>query len=488
MKAWKNFIKISCLLIFILGYQSVEAQQDLAQQAYAIIDNNCLICHGTHGPYTENLVIQDRAQLIATGTVIAGNPDGSEFYRRLIEDTAEKPRMPWGQPPLTDEAIATIQQWIAAGAPDWEVQYDINFITTDTMLSTIQTHLSTLGSFDRPFARYFTLTHLYNAGESPEALGAYLIALSKLVNSLSWGFAIIKPQPIDAAETIFYIDLRDYEWDIRGDAWTQIEQVYPYAIEFDAGTQAGLLEKLTNLREEMSCEVPFVHVDWFLATASLPPLYHDILDLPETDRALERELDVDVARNIQSAPGRRVWRAGFNDSGVSNNNRVVERHTSRYGAYWKSYDFAGNVGTQDIFTHPLSFTQDGGEVVFNLPNGLQAYYISDASGNRIDVAPTTIVANPGASDPAVRNGLSCIGCHTEGMKAFEDGVRSAIEQTENPVYDKPQALRLYVEKSVMNEHLSNDAERYKAALETTGGVFGGIEPVHRFYEAFSRTT
>ena len=484
MRAWKNFIKISCLLIFILGYQSVEAQQDLAQQAYAIIDNNCLICHGTHGPYTEDLVIQDRAQLIATGTVIPGNPDGSEFYKRLIEDTAEKPRMPWGQPPLSPEAIATVQQWIAAGAPDWEVQYDINFITTDTMLSTIQTHLSTLGSFDRPFARYFTLTHLYNAGESPEALGAYLIALSKLVNSLSWGFAIIKPQPIDAAETIFYIDLRDYEWDIRGDAWTQIEQTYPYAIEFDAGTQAGLLEKLTNLREEMSCEVPFVHVDWFLATASLPPLYHDILDLPETDRALERELDVDVARNIQSAPGRRVWRAGFNDSGVSNNNRVVERHTSRYGAYWKSYDFAGNVGTQDIFTHPLSFTQDGGEVVFNLPNGLQAYYISDASGNRIDVAPTTIVANPGASDPAVRNGLSCIGCHTEGMKAFEDGVRSAIEQTENPVYDKPQALRLYVEKSVMNEHLSNDAERYKAALETTGGVFGGIEPVHRFYEAF----
>ena len=484
MKAWKNFIKISCLLIFILGYQSVEAQQDLAQQAYAIIDNNCLICHGTHGPYTENLVIQDRAQLIATGTVIPGNPDGSEFYKRLIEDTAEKPRMPWGQPPLTQATVATIRQWIAAGAPDWEVQYDINFITTDTMLSTIQTHLATLDSFDRPFARYFTLTHLYNAGGSPEALGAYLIALSKLVNSLSWGFEIIKPQPIDAAETIFYIDLRDYEWDIRGDAWTQIEQVYPYAIEFDAGTQAGLLEKLTNLREEMSCEVPFVHVDWFLATASLPPLYHDLLDLPATDRELERELDVNVARNIQSAPGVRVWRAGFNDSGVSNNNRVVERHRSRYGAYWKSYDFAGNVGTQDIFTHPLSFTQDGGEVVFNLPNGLQAYYISDALGNRIDVAPTTIVANPGASDPAVRNGLSCIGCHTEGMKAFEDGVRSAIEQTENPVYDKPQALRLYVEKSVMNEHLSNDAERYKSALEATGGVFGGIEPVHRFYEAF----
>ena len=482
----KNFIKVSFLLMFILGYQSVEAQQDLAQQAYAIFQQNCLGCHGEHGAFTENLVIQDRAQLIATGTVVPGNPDGSEFYKRLIEDTAEKPRMPWLQPPLTQATVATIQQWIAAGAPDWTIQHDINFITTDTMLSTIQTHLATLDSFDRPFARYFTLTHLYNAGESPEALGAYLIALSKLVNSLSWGFEIIRPQPIDAAGTIFYIDLRDYEWDIRGDGWTQIEQAYPYAIEFDASTQAGLLGKLRNLRQDMNCEVPFVHVDWFLATASLPPLYHDILDLPATDRELERDLDVNVDRNIQSAPGVRVWRAGLNDSGVSNNNRVVERHTSRYGAYWKSYDFAGNVGTQNVFTNPLSFTQDGGEVVFNLPNGLQAYYISDASGNRIDVAPTTIVSNPGASDPAVRNGLSCIGCHTEGMKDFEDQVRGVVEQIPNPPFDKDQALRLYAEKAVMDRHLSDDTARYKAALEATGGVFGGIEPVHRFYEAFQR--
>ena len=83
-----------------------------------------------------------------------------------------------------------------------------------------------------PSARYFTLTHLYNAGESSETLRAYQIALSKLVNSLSWGSEIIQPQPIDERKTIFYIDLRNYEWDVRNDAWTQIEQEYPYSIEF----------------------------------------------------------------------------------------------------------------------------------------------------------------------------------------------------------------------------------------------------------------
>ena len=485
MKVWKNLIKISVLLILILGYQTAEAQQDLAQQAYQILDHNCSSCHGEHGTFTEQLIIRSSRELIDSGAIIPGDPNGSKFYQRLIETDLAK-RMPLNAPPLTEEALGIIHRWIQTGATDWTTftRPDIDFITSNQVLETIEDHVESLPPFDRAFARYFTLTHLYNAGETTEALRAYSVALSKLVNSLSWGFEVKKPTPIDPRETIFHIDLRHYEWDIRNEAWTQIEREYPYKIEFDPETQASLNEKLTNLREEMRCEVPFVHVDWFLATASLPPLYHDILDLPETDRELERDLDVNVARNIQSAPGVRVWRAGFNDSGVSNNNRVVERHTSRYGAYWKSYDFAGSVGAQDIFTHPLSFRPDGSEIIFNLPNGLQAYYISDASGNRIDVAPTTIVSNPAASDPAVRNGLSCIGCHTEGMKTFEDTVRTTVQRTQNPRFDKEQALRLYVEKAVMDAHVQDDKIRYEAALRETGGIPGGIEPVHRFHEVF----
>ena len=471
------------ILTFILmGFGTAQAQENLAQEAYAIFQQSCLGCHGEHGSFTEDLIIESAPALVATGSVVPGDPNESELYKRLLGPTENGFQMPFNQPPLSAEAIGTIQRWIAAGAPDWEVQYDINFITTATMLDTIVGHLETLSAFDRPFARYFTLTHLYNAGESPEALGAYKIALSKLVNSLSWGVEVINPTPIDLREMIFYIDLRHYEWD-RNEAWTQIEREYPYQIEFGPETQAGLHEKLAHLRGEMDCEVPFVHVDWFLATASLPPLYHDILDLPETDRELEEQLDVDVTRNIDSAPGVRVWRAGFNDSGVSNNNRVVERHTSRYGAYWKSYDFAGSVGLQHIFTHPLTFRHDGGEVVFNLPNGLQGYYISDALGNRIDEAPTTIVSNPAASNPAVRNGLSCIGCHTEGMKTFEDEVRAVIlKLPDGP--ERDQGLRLYVEQSKMDVLVAEDTERYREALEKTGGVFGGIEPVHRFHEEF----
>ena len=472
------------LLTFLLGSQHVAAQSQLAQDTYAIFEGSCLICHGPDGAYRETLLME-HATLIGGGTVVPGNPNASELYKRLLGPTESGVQMPFGQPPLPPQSIEAIRRWIVAGAPDWATipTTDSRFISPGEILDTIETHLMSLEPFDRAFARYFTLAHLYNSGETPELLGEYRNALSKLVNSLSWGSTITNPQPIDAQATIFYTDLRHYEWD-RNDSWTKIEEAYPYHISFDAPAHTALRNQLGRLQTQMKTDVPSIHIDWFLATASKPPLYHDLLSLPLTDRQLETRLEVDVAGNLVNAPGVRVWRAGFNNSGVSNNNRVVERHTSRYGAYWKSYDFAGSVGAQNIFTHPLNFTHDGGEAIFNLPNGLQGYYLVNASGFRLDEAPINIVSNPAASDPTVRNGLSCIGCHTEGMKTLEDQVRSVIESNTNPPYNKAQALRLYVEKSDMDARVGGDMERYRGALEATGGAIGGVEPISRFHEAF----
>ncbi len=492
MKSGKYFFLI---ILTCIGFGTADAQENLAHEAYAIFEQNCLNCHGESGAYKDELLIE-RTALVDTGVIIPGDPEDSEFYKRLLGPTENGAQMPLNLPPLSQEAVETIAHWITVGAPNWDVQYDINFITTDAMLDTIQTHLNSLDPFDRPSARYFTMTHLHNAGESPETLNDYRIALSKLINSLSWRRDITNPTSIDEAQTIFHIDLRRYEWNTRIDVWPQIEQIYPYNIAFDPETQAGLLEKLTRLQTETGSTVPYVHVDWFLATASLPPLYHDILGLPQTDSMLETQLEVDVASNIRDAPGINVWRAGVNNSGVSLNNRVVERHASRYNAYWKSYDFAGNLESQHIFTHPLDFTHDGGEIIFNLPNGLQAYFLVDANGSRLDEAPIDIVSNPAASDPTVRNGLSCIGCHTQGMKKFKDSVRAAVEQDQNPSYNKEQVLRLYPEQSKLDELLKKDTQIFQQALEKIGGPFTDDasrqqffkrhenEPVQRFHEAF----
>ena len=480
----QHYIVLIGLLTLIVGSQHVSAQSPLAQNAYAIFEASCLICHGPDGAYRETLLME-HTELIEGGTVVPGNPNASELYKRLLGDTERGAQMPFGQPQLPAQSIDTIRRWILAGATDWTVtpSTDNRFISPAELLKNIENHLMSLEPFDRAFARYFILTHLFNAGETPEILGEYRKALSKLVNSLSWGLTVTNPSPIDPQATIFYIDLRHYEWD-RIDGWTKIEEAYPYHIAFDAPVQTELREQLTRLQTQMNCVIPSVHIDWFLATASIPPLYHELLSLPLTDGELEQQLDVDVVGNLTTAPGVRVLRAGFNNSGVSTNNRVVERHTSRYGAYWKSYDFAGSVGAQNIFTHPLNFNHDGGEVIFNLPNGLQGYYLVDGNGLRLAEAPINIVSNPAASDPTVRNGISCIGCHTEGMKTMEDEVRSVIESNANPPYNKAQALRLYVEQSVMDARVSEDMERYREALEETGGAVGGVEPISRFHEAF----
>ena len=70
------------------------------------------------------------------------------------------------------------------------------------------------------------------------------------------------------------------------------------------------------------------------------------------------------------------------------------------------------------------------------------------------------------------------------MNTFEDEVRPVIESNATPAYDKAQALRLYVEQSEMDALVSEDMDRYRVALERTGGKVDDIEPIQRFHEAF----
>ena len=259
------FCTITCLLILLLNYLIAHAQQNLAQQAYTIFEQHCLDCHGEFGSYADVLTIK-HANLIEDKSVLPRQPDASELYLRLLGDTDNGSQMPLGQDPLDAEAIATIRRWIEAGAPDWEAlpKPKRNFITTEAMLNAIHTHVTSLTDFDRSFARYFTLTHLYNAGATDANLRAYRIALSKLINSLSWGAEVIKPKPIDREETIFYIDLRNYEWDIKTDKWYKIEQAYPYGVQLKSATYTRRYVK----RQTANCRLS-------VPTGLLPlPHYH----------------------------------------------------------------------------------------------------------------------------------------------------------------------------------------------------------------------
>ncbi|MCY4569493.1 MAG: hypothetical protein OXD49_14445, partial [Candidatus Poribacteria bacterium] len=72
MKTAINFFLIT-LTFMALESGSANAQQDLAQQAYAIFEQSCLNCHGEHGAFTEEIII-DHTALIETGAVVPGKP------------------------------------------------------------------------------------------------------------------------------------------------------------------------------------------------------------------------------------------------------------------------------------------------------------------------------------------------------------------------------------------------------------------------------
>jgi hypothetical protein len=232
----------------------------------------------------------------------------------------------------------------------------------------------------------------------------------KLLNSLSRDSKVLKMRTIDPEKTIVAFNLDDLDWE--GEDWSRVIGPYPYAMRPDA----KVYDKVASAT---GTPLPWIRGDWFAFAASRPPLYYDLLKLPTTFGELEKQTDVDVLTDIEKFL---VKRAGFQKSGVSKHNRLIERHAIPPGYFWTSYDFKGDRPEQSLFIHPLgpagpnAFRHDGGETIFSLPHGFQAYYLNTAAGDRLAKGPTEIVLDDSQLDRAVTNAISCFGCHNQGIR------------------------------------------------------------------------
>jgi len=438
---------------------------ELAQQARAILTKNCLQCHGMNGVATKNIFVLDHTRLLENKTIIAG--DANSLLLKMVETDA----MPIGQSPLSTKDKATLREWILAGAPNWDKAEEKlidkienkKFIAESKLLATIEQDLEQASERARPYLRYFSIAHLRNAEVSETELEQYRIGLTKLINSLSWHREITIPTPINTEKTLLRIDLRDFNW--TADTWRMVLATYPYAVKLPANEV---------IKSFSGAEIPYIRADWFMANASIAPLYHNILCLPNTVTELEKLLGVDVSRNLQEE--RNIIRAGLRSSGVSQNNRIVERHGSNYGAYWRSYDFSSSLDSQNIFSSPLTMTSAGGEMIFNLPNGMQAYFLADNHGKRLDVAPVAIVSDRSSPEsPIIHNGRSCMSCHFAGMKYFRDDMRATLEaelnsasRNTNRYFTLEKALAIYPTQDTLDNLLEQDQDRFRQAIEKTG--------------------
>jgi tetratricopeptide (TPR) repeat protein/mono/diheme cytochrome c family protein len=451
------------------------AEEDLARRAQAVLKTYCHRCHGQDGANEGGLnYVLDRRQLLNRKKVVPGDPAKSKLLRRMRDPDNPMPPEDEKTRPSKDE-IDLVERWIAAGAPDVQAAAAPRpFLTPDEMVRLIHDDLQRVPERDRRFTRYFTLTHLANAGLSDDELQSFRHGLAKLVNSLSWGRRIVVPHAVDPARAVFRIDLRDYQWNEK--VWDEVLARNPYGLTVPGETARACAEATR-------CPLPWVRGDWFVAAASRPPLYHDVLQLPATERELERLLRVDTAEDIRLE---RVARAGFNGSGVSRNNRLVERHEAGGVVYWRSYDFSSNAGRHNLFAHPLgpgagdgTFLHDGGEVIFSLPNGLQGYLLVDGQGRRIDKGPTAIVSDPRRPDRAVENGLSCMSCHAKGMIDKADQVRGHVLANRRAFAeaDVETVLALYPPADKFQALLREDARRFQEAVARTGAPWSVTEPI-----------
>ena len=379
------------------------------------------------------------------------------------------------------------------------------FVTLREELVAIARDVNGLDRTLQPTARYLTLTNLSNlrngAGapvESEDQLDIYRAAVSKLLNSLSRGGRIVVPKAVDAARTIYRIDLRDYGWTAK-DWENYVVRGYPYGLRGVDGRSEQDLAKATG------SGMAVVRADWFVFAASQPPLYHDLLRLPATEQELERQLGLDTQANLKAG---RAVRAGFRLSGVSQGNRLIERHEAGAGMYWKSYDFTPlqRTGGHDLFRSPLGpvgagltsnpdreFRHDGGEMIFTLPNGLHAYLLATAEGKRIDRGPTEIVQDRKRRDGAILNGISCMACHDQGMKYARDEAMEKFVDEVGPVALKAGLDRrevhavqdLYAGPEKLHAVVKADEDRYKAALEQAiPGYKQAFDPVNKLYLRF----
>jgi hypothetical protein len=445
--------------------------------------NSCYGCHIQTKDY-EAAFLHQFGDFSKVGVVNryagVGTVNSSVLYNQV-----EINRMPTqGHLPLAQKTalLKSIQAWIEAGSPLLEnvtpqkakdESYLIRVIAKD--LALLKGKAST--------TRYISLVHLYNNPETQVRLPKIREAVFKLVNSLSWQGKLVRPTILDQAGLVLRIDLADYSWTV--DQWKSIERAYPYILDH---WQLGGTDRqvMTNLVQATGTVTPIVRADWMVSQVSIPPLYNVFISLPETAAQLETHLGINVAENVASASN--VIRWAFASSGVSQHNRMIERHNiGQGGYYWKSYDFDGDEGDKDVRKNPLgigavktsgkdAFKHAGGEIIFSLPNGLQGYMLVAANGKRIDVAPVEIVSDIEQPDRNVVNGLSCMRCHSEGLIRKEDQVASSQNLSQFSSESRAAVESLYrSRKPEFKSIFEKDIARFQSSLGQLG--INGAEPI-----------
>jgi len=477
------------------------------------LETNCSGCHANGQAQGSLGNITDIDLLAREQRILAGDFEGSLLYQRISAGDASVMPPPATGVVVDAGSIERVGKYIQECAPVIGFCGDSNeYLDLDDQFALMADDINSIRDEDEELnTRYLTLTHLHNAGYCTEQIQPFRDAMTHAVNSLSTEPRIVNPRVVEGSfDTIYAVDIRDYGWDeqittivdsadpvriggTRAEALTFVDKwdLMMFDLEKSWAPDPNLFEDAADIQDTTQQGIFFAMADEFAFIGTQAPTYHDVLELPLTIQEIDLKfLGVPRAELIVDEES---IRAGLLNSGVSQQNRLVECFDQPTGLYYcVSYDFANDaLNEQNLFVSPVGpesvlgdvlvnednlFLEAGGEGLFQLPNGLMAavlYTSADDPANlgiRLSKGPTNIVTDPKTDDGAVLNGTSCYTCHQQGLIAFADellaNVRNNRGLLDGASVDYMEAV--YLEEDEFREALQDYSESFldaKAELD-----------------------
>ncbi len=449
-----------------------QPKDDVPREAFKALDKHCARCH-QQGRLERAKPAKSFGNILRLNEIardphliLPGNPDGSRLFSRIV-----KQEMPYdvynefsggGEP--SKEDVQAIYDWIESlDAKTVATCDDRKPVDTGQVVEAVSANLNKQAASRRKGMRYLTLTNFYNACARGDEMRRMRNGAKMLLNSLSRAARTTRTSTIGTGGSIIAFNLDDLGW--SPEDWDSLASAYPYGVRPRSRT-------FDQIKGKTKTALPYLRADWFAAAASSPPLYYKLLGLPEDLADLQRELGVDAAQNMANS---KIMRAGIGKSTVSRYNRIFERHAVGAGYLWMTFDFDGASSEQNGKERPLGpggedgFEHDMNAVIFSLPNGMNAYFLADKEGRRIDAAPLDILHDEATPRQPVIAGLSCISCHVKGVRDVVDEVRVHVETSSNfTTAKRDEALQMYVSQSELDRRIRDDRKRYAGAAVKAG--------------------
>lgn len=325
-------------------------------------------------------------------------------------------------------------------------------------------------------------------------------AVAFWVNSLSKEPIIVQPRLVGAE--VLALDLHDYGMDAQ--TWDRFAQVDPYytvrvvtiwpggvwtdgrsyakgSFSLTSTEPARWLDQLAmaELYQRTASRAPLLRADWFLAQVAIQADrkvgYYDLLGVGKKRADFEKLVGMDRAAAVRV---KKEVAAIVDTSIVTLHNRHIYRFQTLLGAYWETRDAVKNEDVSNALRLLNGdFKHNAEEVVASLPNGMFAFWLGNAAGDRADTAPDNIASDglSTSTDRRVHPGLSCVRCHSDGLRSIDCWFRRVYAPPDQFFVAAPlRALRFrQLYQSDIGRLIERDKGDYAESLKRANGLLPG---------------